>query len=75
MDGPAFRRSLLQAAGGRADQETLAALRVELRERFETASSTPPTDEHAPQICPACKEAIDEPTLPQHISTGCPALK
>lgn len=73
MDGPAFRRSLLQAGSGRADAETLSALRAELYERFET--TTPSGAEHVPRICPACKEAIDEPTLPKHISTGCPALE
>lgn len=76
MEGPAFRRALLQAASGRADAETRSALRVELRDRFASSESTTRDGgDPAARVCPACKRAIDEPTLPQHISAGCPALE
>lgn len=74
MDGSEFRRLLLQTANGRADDDVLATLRTELRGRFEVGETTF-DDGRGPRTCPACDETIEEPTLPQHISAGCPALK
>lgn len=77
MDGSEFRWRLLRAASGRADDAALSALRSELSdvtERF-AGRDIDVDEDRPPRVCPACKEAIEEPTLPQHISSGCPALK
>jgi len=73
MDASEFRRLLLRTANGRVDDDALATLRTELRTRLDVGGTF--DDERGPRTCPACNEAIEEPTLPQHISAGCPALQ
>jgi rubrerythrin len=74
MEGPAFRWLLLLAANSRADEGALTTLRAELRERFAVDGVTV-DDDRPPRTCPACNQPNQEPTLPQHISAGCPALQ
>jgi hypothetical protein len=74
MEGPAFRWLLLLAANSRADEDALTTLRAELRGRF-AADGVTVDDDRPPRTCPACNQPIEEPTLPQHISAGCPALQ
>ena len=76
MDGPEFRWRLLRAASGQEDEAMLSTLRSDLRELNAQFDGGVEVDEdRPPRVCPACKEPIEDPTLPQHISSGCPALK